>query len=79
MLEFEFYLGTGNSPPVCCRQLIYGLNESMIMTYQIVDLETNGLITDCEVAWKSLLVLTAKPHKQRYNDINTLIWRVIDH
>ena len=48
MHDFEFCLDTGNSPPVCCRQPVYGFYESKIMTAKNDDLEVNGLITDCE-------------------------------
>lgn len=75
MLDFEFCLDTGNSPTVCCRQLLYGFHESKIMTAQIADLEANGIITDCEGAWSSLLLLAAKPHQESYDDINTFVWR----
>ena len=44
MLDFEFCLDTGNSPTVCCRQLLYGFHESKIMTAQIADLEANGIL-----------------------------------
>ena len=44
MPDFEFYLDTGNSPPVCCRQPVYSFNESKIMTAQITDLEANGIL-----------------------------------
>ena len=48
MLDFEFCTDTGNSPPVCCRQPVYGFHESKIMTKLIADLEENNLIKDCE-------------------------------
>ena len=62
MLDFEFSLDTGNSPPVCYRQPVYGFHESKMMTAQIADLEANGLITECEGAWGFLLLLAAEPH-----------------
>ena len=70
MPDFEFYLDTGNSPPVCCRQPVYSFNESKIMTAQIADLEDNGLITDCDVALGSLLLLAVKLHQESCDDIN---------
>ena len=48
MLDFEFYLYTGNSLPVCCRRPVYGFHDIKIMNTQIADLEANGLIIDCE-------------------------------
>ena len=62
MLDFEFSLDTGSSPPVCYRQPVYGFHESKMMTAQIADLEANGLITECEGAWGFLLLLDAEPH-----------------
>ena len=73
MLDFDFSLDTGNSPPVCYRQPVYGFHESKMMTAQIADLEANGLITDGEGAWRSLLLLATKPNKESYSDINTFV------
>ena len=55
MLEFEFFIDTYNSPPVCCREPVYGFDESKNMNKLIDSLENSGLIQDCEGAWKSLL------------------------
>ena len=76
MLDFEFYLNTGNSPPVCCRQPVYGFYESKLMTTQMADLEANGIITDCVGSWGSLLLLTAKLYQESCDDTNTFIWRL---
>ena len=76
ILEFEFCLNTGNSPLVCCRQPVYGFHENKIMTKQIADLEANGLITNCEGSWGSLLLLTANPRQERCDDINTIILKL---
>ena len=64
MLYLEFYIDTGNSPPVCCIQPVYGFHESKIMTKLINNLEESDLIFDCEGASESLLLLTAKPHQE---------------
>ena len=47
MLDFEFCLDTGESPPVCCRQPVYGIHERKIMTAHIRVLEDNDWICDC--------------------------------
>ena len=44
IFDFEFCIDTNNSPPVCCRQPVYGFHESKIMTKLIADLEANKLI-----------------------------------
>ena len=38
------------------------------------DLETNGLITDFEISWGSLLLLAAKPHQESCDDDDYFIW-----
>ena len=76
MLDFEFCIDTGNSPPVCCRQPVYGFHESKIMNKLIDALENSGLIRDCEGALGSLLLLAAKPHQESCDDINSFIWRL---
>ena len=42
MLEFKLCLDTGNLPPICCQQPVYGFHKSKIMTKQIADLEVNS-------------------------------------
>ena len=75
MLDFEFYINTGNSPPVCCRQPVYDFHESKIMTKIIADLEASDLITDCEGAWGFLLLLAVKLQQESCTDIHAFIWR----
>ena len=53
---------------------VYSFHESKIMTKHIADLEVNSLITDCEGAWGSLLLLAAKLRQENCDDINTFIW-----
>ena len=74
MLDFEFYIDTANSPPVCCKQPVYGFHESKIMNKLIDDLENSGIIWDCEGAWGSLILLAVKPHQESCDDINYFIW-----
>ena len=50
IFAFEFCIDTGNLPPVCCRQLVYGFYESKIITNCIAALEASDLITDCDGA-----------------------------
>ena len=73
MLDFEFCINTGNSPPFCCRQPVYGFHESKIVTKLITDLETSKLIRDCEDPWGFLLLLAAKPHQEGCTDIRAFI------
>ena len=75
MLDFDFGIDTGNSPPVCCKQPVYGFHESKIVNKPIDALENSGLIRDCEGAWGSLLLLAAKPHQENCDDIDFFIWR----
>lgn len=74
MLYLEFYIDTGNSPPVCCIQPVYGFHEIKIMTKLINNLEESDLIFDCEGASESLLLLTAKPHQESCQDIHAFVW-----
>ena len=76
MLDFDFCIDTGNSPPVCCCQPVYGFRESKIMTKLIADLEENKLIRDYEGNWGSLLLLVAKPHQESCINILAFIWRL---
>ena len=76
MLDFEFCIDTGNSPPVCCKQPVYEFHERKIMNELIDDLENSGLIRDCEGVWGSLLLLAAKPHQESCDDVNSFIWRL---
>ena len=46
------------------------------MTAQISDLEANGLITDFEGSWDSLLLLATKSHQESCDDINIFVWRL---
>ena len=41
MFEFEFCLDTGDSLPVCCRQLVYSMHERKIMNTHIEGMEDN--------------------------------------
>ena len=74
MLDFEFYLDTGESPPVCCRQPVYGIHKRKIMTAHIEVLEDNDQICDYVGHWGSFLVLSAKPHQEECNNTNDFIW-----
>ena len=64
----------GNSPPVCCRQPVYGFHESKIMTELIANLEANRLIRDCEGSWGSLILLAEKPRQKSCTNISVFIW-----
>ena len=44
MLDFEFYIDTGNSPLVYCQQLVYGFRESKIIIKFVATLWTNLVI-----------------------------------
>ena len=74
-LDFELYLDTDNSPPICCRQPMYGFHESKIMTKPIADLEASGLITNSEEYLGSLLLLAEKTYQESCNNINAFMWR----
>ena len=62
MFDFNFFLDTDGSPPVCCRQPVYGIHERMIMNTHITVLEDNDWTCDYVGPWGSLLLLVAKPH-----------------
>ena len=51
MFDFEFCLDTGDSKPICYRQLSYDIHERKIMNTHIQILEDNNWIYDCEGAW----------------------------
>ena len=76
MFDFEFCIDTDNSPPVCCRQPVYGFHESKIMTKLIADLEANKLIRDYECLWGSLLLLTVKSRQKSCTNVSAFIWRL---
>jgi hypothetical protein len=76
ILDFEFCIDTGGSPPVCCRKPHYGPHESKIIMAQIVVLLANGWIEECDGAWGSSVVLAAKPHQESITDIAEFIWRM---
>ena len=75
VLDFEFCIDTGDSPPVCCRQPKYSYRERKIMNTHIQALDDSGLITDYTGPWGSLLLLAPKPHQEDYNDVYKFIWR----
>ena len=76
VIDFEFCIGTGDSPPVCCRQSKYGYHERKIMNTHIQALDNSGLITDCTGSWGSLLFLAPKHHQEDCNDVKDFIWRL---
>ena len=76
MFDFEFCIDTDNSPPVCCRQPVYGFHESKIMTKLIAVLEANKLIRDDEGSWGSLLLLTVQPRQKSCTNVSAFIWRL---
>ena len=73
MLDFDFYINTGNSPPLCSRQPVYDFHCNEIINKLIAALEDSDLIIDCEGDWGSLLLLAAKPHQESYTNIHELI------
>ena len=64
VLDFVFFIDTGDSTPVYCRQRqhSYGYHEQKIMKKHITALEDSGLIVACEGPWAFLLFLAPKPH-----------------
>ena len=44
------------------------------MNKLVADLEASDLITDCEGAWGSLLLLVAKLHQESCTNIHAFIW-----
>ena len=76
VLNFEFCIDTGYSPPVCCRQPKYGCRERKIMNKHIQALDDSSLITDCTGHWESLLLLATKLHQEDCTDVDNFIWRL---
>ena len=76
MLYFEFCLHTGDSPPVYCRQLVYGTYEKKRMNTHIKVLEDNDWMCDYVGPWCSLLLLVAKPYQEECKYIKAFIWRL---
>ena len=62
MLDFEFFLDTGNLPPLYCRQPVYAAHEKKIMNTHILVLEDDDYICDCVESWGSLLLLASELH-----------------
>jgi len=76
ILDYEFCIDTGASPPVCCRRPSYGPHEKPIIMEQIKLLLANDWIEKCGGAWGSMIVLAAKPHQEHVDDISLFIWRM---
>ena len=60
ILDYEFTVDTGDSPPVCCRKSSYGAHEKLILMAQIESLLDNGWVRECGGAWGRHIVLAAK-------------------
>ena len=76
MLDFEFYIDTGNAKAVCSHQPTYSVHETKIITYYITKLENNKWIRDCTGPWGALLLLAAKPHQEFCVHIDNFCWRL---
>ena len=76
ILDFEFCIDTGSSPPVCCRKPHYGPHETRIIMQQLDILLDNGWIEECEGTWGSSIVLAAKPHQKHITTIDDFVWRM---
>ena len=76
MIDFEFYIDTGDAKAVCCRQPTYGIHKGKIMTEHISQLENNKWIRDCVGPLGALLFLAAKPHPESCVDIDKCVWRL---
>jgi hypothetical protein len=75
ILGFEFCIDTGNSAPVSCGQVNYGIHESKIMMEHINTLLHNDWIRPCGGSWCSKIVLAPKPHQEDVEDIADFVWR----
>jgi hypothetical protein len=51
ILGFEFCTDTGNSPPVSCGQVNYGIHESHITMEHVQTLLNNDWIHPCGGSW----------------------------
>ena len=76
ILNFEFCIDTGGSPPVCCRKPHYGPHEGKIIMEHLDVLLHNGWICVCEGPWGSSIVLAAKPHQEHISNIYDFVWRM---
>ena len=76
VIDYEFCIDTGGSPPVCCRFQKYGIHESKVMATQIQALENNKWIRDCEGPWGAMNLLAPKPHQENVTNIQDFIWRL---
>ena len=54
ILDFEFFIDTGNAKATCCRQSKYSVHEAKIMSKQISDLENNKCIRDYTGPWGTI-------------------------
>ena len=76
MLDFEFFIDTGDAKAVCCRQPTYGVHEAKIMIKHITQLEDNNWIRDCTRPWGALLFLFSKPRQESCVHIDKLVRRL---
>ena len=76
MFDFDFFLDTGDSKPICYRQRVYCIHKQNIINTHIQILEENDWICDYESAWGSLLVLAPRPHQEGCTNINDIILRL---
>ena len=76
VLDYEFAIDTGNSPPVACRTPRYGIYEKEIMMEQAQALFDNGwIVWATEGGWLSQVVLAPKPHQEHVTSIEEFVWR----
>ena len=76
ILDYEFAIDTGASPPICCRNPTYGPHKKSIIMEQISSLLDNDWIVVCGGSWGTQIVLSAKPHQEHIDDMNKFIWRM---
>ena len=76
MLNFEFFIDTGDAKDVCCRQPTYGVREAKNMIKHITQLEDNNWIRDCTRPWGALLLLFSKPRQESCVHIDKLVRRL---
>ena len=59
---------------VCCKNPSYGFHESKNIQREIQKLLKNGWARQCGGPWGSLIVLVAKAHQEKVNNIDNFVW-----
>ena len=74
ILDYEFAINTGASPPICYHKPTYSPYKAPIIMKKIISLLDSDWISERGGQWSIQIVLAAKPHQEHINDTNKFIW-----